>query len=142
MCGEDMKRIASYGYLYAVVLVLIVAAFVVMSAFAEQTVDLEPTYRLVNGDQEFGVVYEIGGGYLVLTARWQGYVCGCDATSCDLSEVPFIPLPPDFPTEEPGPPGEPTQEPKCNRGLGNGSEGCDPGNSPGKPGRAGEDNNA
>ena len=28
----------------------------------------------------------------------------------------------------------------CNRGLGNGSEGCDPGNSGGKPGRAGEGN--
>ena len=26
----------------------------------------------------------------------------------------------------------------CNRGLGNGSEGCDPGNSGGKPGSAGE----
>ena len=28
----------------------------------------------------------------------------------------------------------------CNRGLGNGSEDCDPGNSGGKPGAAGEDN--
>jgi hypothetical protein len=28
----------------------------------------------------------------------------------------------------------------CNRGLGNGSEGCDPGNSGGKPGAAGEGN--
>lgn len=26
----------------------------------------------------------------------------------------------------------------CNRGLGNGGEGCDPGNSGGRPGRAGE----
>ena len=41
------------------------------------------------------------------------------------------------PTE---PPPEPTKKPKCNRGLGNGSEGCDPGNSGGKPGSAGEDN--
>ena len=39
------------------------------------------------------------------------------------------------PTETPVPP-----KPKCNRGLGNGSEGCDPGNSGGKPGAAGEDN--
>lgn len=31
------------------------------------------------------------------------------------------------------------QDDKCNRGLGNGSEGCDPGNSGGKPGKAGED---
>lgn len=28
----------------------------------------------------------------------------------------------------------------CNRGLGNGSETCDPGNSGGNPGRAGEGN--
>ena len=39
------------------------------------------------------------------------------------------------PTETPVPP-----KPKCNRGLGNGSEDCDPGNSGGKPGAAGEDN--
>lgn len=37
-------------------------------------------------------------------------------------------------------PPEPTDKPKCNRGLGNGSEECDPGNSGGKPGSAGENN--
>ena len=35
---------------------------------------------------------------------------------------------------------EPTNKPKCNRGLGNGSEGCDPPGSDGKPGNAGEEN--
>ncbi len=34
----------------------------------------------------------------------------------------------------------PTEKPKCNRGLGNLSEGCDPGQSGGNPGSAGEDN--
>ena len=29
-------------------------------------------------------------------------------------------------------------KPRCNRGLGNGAERCDPGNSGGKPGKAGE----
>ena len=44
------------------------------------------------------------------------------------------------PTETPVP--SPTEAPKaaCNRGIGNGSEDCDPGNSGGKPGSAGEDN--
>jgi len=37
-------------------------------------------------------------------------------------------------------PPEPTDKPKCNRGLGNNEEGCDPGNSGGKPGNAGEGN--
>ena len=50
------------------------------------------------------------------------------------------------PSETPRPeptathPAPPTKKPACNRGLGNGSEDCDPGNSGGKPGSAGEDN--
>jgi len=46
--------------------------------------------------------------------------------------------PTEAPTAEPTV--EPTEKPKCNRGPGNGSEDCDPGNSGGKPGNAGEDN--
>lgn len=37
-------------------------------------------------------------------------------------------------------PPKPTDKPRCNRGLGNNEEGCDPGNSGGKPGNAGEGN--
>src|SRR3989337_2503882 len=36
------------------------------------------------------------------------------------------------------PPPTVTQAAPCNRGLGNGAEGCDPGNSGGRPGAAGE----
>lgn len=36
--------------------------------------------------------------------------------------------PPPTPTPDP----EPTEKPKCNKGEGNGSEGCDPGNNPDK----------
>ncbi len=46
------------------------------------------------------------------------------------------PTPKPEPTATDSPP--PTEKPKCNRGLGNGSEGCDPGNSGGNPGSAGE----
>ena len=51
---------------------------------------------------------------------------------CDDCEIPI-------PTPNPDPTPEPTKE-ACNRGIGNGSEDCDPGNSGGKPGSAGEDN--
>ena len=65
-----------------------------------------------------------------------------DCDVCEPTPVPTnepTPVPPTLtpvpPTETP----EPTKE-ACNRGLGNGSEDCDPGNSGGKPGAAGEDN--
>lgn len=43
-------------------------------------------------------------------------------------------------TNEPQPTPKPTKKPKCNRGKGNGPEDCDPGNSGGNPGKAGEKN--
>lgn len=56
---------------------------------------------------------------------------------CDTCDCPNP-----TPTKEPTPVPSPTEAPKeaCNRGLGNGSEDCDPGNSAGKPGAAGEEN--
>ena len=70
----------------------------------------------------------------------------CDFDPCEACYVstpnptatPIIPPP--FPTSTPTP--EATDVPKetCNRGLGNGAESCDPGNSSKKPGAAGEDN--
>ena len=78
-----------------------------------------------------------------------GHVCyvwpdgSGDCYPCLMCELPtpFVyptPLPTREPTKEPTQ--EPTEKQKCNRGLGNGSEGCDPGNSGGKPGSAGEEN--
>lgn len=87
-------------------------------------------------------------------------LCECDC----ITETPLVPTatpthgtPPPTATRTPGPsptpepsstpiptsthiPPEPTDKPKCNRGLGNNEEGCDPGNSGGNPGNAGEDN--
>lgn len=57
---------------------------------------------------------------------------------CDECEMPNPNSTPN-PKSTPDPTSEPTRE-VCNRGLGNGSEDCDPGNSGGKPGAAGEDN--
>ena len=64
--------------------------------------------------------------------------CG-DCKECPVPTKEPTPVPP---TKEPTPAPSPTEAHKeaCNRGLGNGSEGCDPGNSGGKPGAAGEDN--
>ena len=73
----------------------------------------------------------------------------CDGSVCTLTPVPNpdpdpkpTPEPQPTPTPEPEPTPTPEPEPKlkCNRGTGNLSEGCDPGNSGGKPGNAGEDN--
>lgn len=61
-------------------------------------------------------------------------------TQCTPTEEPTPPPPTDTPVPPTETPVPPTEKPKCNRGLGNGSEDCDPGNSGGKPGAAGEDN--
>jgi hypothetical protein len=42
------------------------------------------------------------------------------------------PIEPQSPENTPEPNPEPTGKPKCNKGEGNGSEGCDPGNNPDK----------
>ena len=61
-------------------------------------------------------------------------------TPTDIPTKEPTDVPPEkTPTPEPTLP-PPPEKPKCNRGLGNGPEGCDPGNSTGKPGAAGEDN--
>ena len=70
----------------------------------------------------------------------------CSSLKCAIStpvETPEknrTPPPPPPPPATSTPRPKPTDKPKCNRGLGNDSEGCDPGNSAGKPGAAGEDN--
>jgi len=76
-----------------------------------------------------------------------GHVCyvwpdgSGDCYPClECEDIP-TPVPTEESTKEPPPTETPApSKPKCNRGLGNGSEGCDPGNSGGKPGAAGEDN--
>ena len=63
----------------------------------------------------------------------------CEVCYVETPEASPTPNPIPTPTPEPTP--DPTPEKvSCNRGLGNGAEDCDPGNSGGKPGSAGEDN--
>ena len=73
----------------------------------------------------------------------------CDFDPCNLCEVQYVStpnptatpiIPPPLPTSTPTPETTDIPKKKCNRGPGNSSEGCDPGNSVGKPGAAGEEN--
>ena len=81
-------------------------------------------------------VFEAGGGICVSFEGQLECFCPCQSVgSCE--EVPTVTH-----TVSPTPTyvrESPTVMP-CNRGLGNGSEGCDPGNSGGRPGAAGEAN--
>ena len=128
---------------YAVLIALIALAALFFAVSAEGTQELQPTYRLMNGDEELGVVYALDYGWLILTGEDTLYVCGCDgcyatqeptaAPTDEPTQEPTV-VPTDEPTKTPKPTQEPTDKPKCNSGRGNGSEGdpdCDPGNSGG-----------
>ena len=125
-----------------VVLIILALSFVAVmcvgvGAFANQTQDLQPAYRLMDGDKELGVVYWLNYGQLIITDDGALYTCGCEEDApCNLPSITPTGTPP---TDVP-PTDIPTEKPNCNRGLGNGAENCDPGNSGGKPGSAGEDN--
>ena len=62
--------------------------------------------------------------------------CPCGTSECD-QDVPETKVPEDTPTPPPEP--TPPDAEKCNRGIGNNSEGCDPGNSSGQGQGAGRD---
>lgn len=92
-------------------------------------------------------VYQLPSGHWcqLIDGQFAGCFCPCE------EEIKYVceptPTPKDDPTSTPPPnPTDETPEPtktnkeSCNRGLGNGSEDCDPGNSGGNPGSAGEDN--
>lgn len=99
------------------------------------------------------IVWQLPSGHWCQTVDGVFDQCYCP---CE-SEVEYVCEPCPVPTDEPK--STPTQEPtkvnptatptlvpteapktSCNRGVGNGAEDCDPGNSGGKPGSAGEDN--
>ena len=117
--------------LLIVIVLLIVTVYAASAGSGPQ--DLYPTYRLMNDEVEVGVVYGLDYGWLVITDNDTIYTCGCDEDCVFVEEAeistkePTLPPPP---TEEPTP--EPTEKPNCNKGRGNGSEGCDPGNNPDK----------
>ena len=88
------------------------------------------------------LVFEAGGGVCVYYGGELECFCPCDS-SCNETPTPTgIIITQTITPVRPTPTyvrESPTVVP-CNRGLGNGSEGCDPGNSGGRPGAAGEGN--
>ena len=129
--------------LIAALLIVLMSALIVAGiAFASQTQDLQPAYRLMDGDEELGVVYWLDYGMLIVTNNSTLYTCGCEEDipcnqpSITPTNIPVTPTEP--PVETPTTP-EPTEKPKANCGLGNGPEGADPNeNACGK--KTGEDN--
>jgi hypothetical protein len=109
--------------------------------------DLQPTFRLMDGDRNVGLVYGLDSGWVVMNIDKAGnidsfYTCGCFEGVCNVTEA--IPTPtPDVPTPPPPPTptatATPEDESKANCGLGNNEEGADPNdNACGK--KTGEEN--
>lgn len=81
-------------------------------------------YNLINGETDAEDV-------VVLS-------CYCPCGTGDCGNIPTS-TPDTEPTSTPPTPPEPPDKEKCNRGIGNNSEGCDPGNSSGQGQGAGRD---
>ena len=132
-------------------ILLITAVLIVLSsvgiagAQSAKPVELQPSFILMDGEREVGLVYALDDGWILADGNDLVYTCGCSSLECieEIINGDETPTPPPPPTTPPPP--EPTEKPKCNRGIGNDSEGCDPGNSSGQgqgQGRdAGEDRN-
>jgi len=132
-----MKKLS----ILVIVLLLLVIAGV---AYADSVpAGVTPTLALLDlrGEEVMQWVwtFEVDGATCVYVDGELECFCPCAETSC-IPEIVHTPVSTSVETPAPSETPEPTEKPKCNRGLGNGSEDCDPGNSGGKPGSAGEDN--
>ena len=127
-----MTRVLRTGLIVGIITICMVCACVFMagSVFASDGLP-EDVQEFYNYYGDVCYVWPDGSGECY---------CPCEV-ECEIEQV-YTPTP--EPTDEPVPTSvpEPTKQSKvsCNRGLGNGSEDCDPGASGGKPGSAGEDN--
>src|SRR3972149_6019838 len=111
---------------------LLILAAVLLGAVIAADVRVEP------------YVFEAGGAVCVFYEGQLECFCPCqNVGSCEqvptVTHTPTVRPTPTYVREDPTVTPEPERAP-CNRGLGNGSEGCDPGNSGGRPGVAGEAN--
>lgn len=161
---DKLLRKHKWFVILVVIVLVVLTGASLGSAAPSEPIELQPYYILMDGEDKVGLVYALDGGWVLADGNDLVYTCGCDG--CEVEEVGYFvpdetpgpndtPVPTDPPPTEPPPtdppptdppPTEPTPvdtpEPKqkCNRGGGNLSEGCDPGNSGGKPGNAGEEN--
>lgn len=123
-----------------------IAAFVTVALILMLAVMLLPAFAQPEVPEGVQIFYlEVEGLICILWPDGGGdCYCPCNLVCSVETRIPRSdptptstpPPPQDTPTPQP----VPTPKPKCNRGLGNWSEGCDPGNSGGKPGAAGEKN--
>ena len=129
---------------YLIIGICLIASVIAGVLIAQASDGISPTYTLI--DSEGNVVAEIWevGNDKFVSGDVEHY-CSCGEACAETLVQPeetHTPVPTDKPTSVPTM--EPTLQPTrvrtaCNRGLGNGSENCDPGNSGGKPGNAGEE---
>ena len=130
-----MTKVIRCGLLVGLALIIVSCACVYTVFAGDAVPDGVEIFRLVDEGLTC-VVWPDGSG---------DCYCPCEV-NCELEKTydtpePGEPTPTDTPPDStPTPRPEPTKKPSCNRGLGNGAEDCDPGNSGGKPGSAGEDN--
>ena len=134
-----MKNSCNTFFFYGIVIAFVIALIIISGTASAQP-------EIPEGIEVFHVedrtcIRDVELGKLIC---WCTYSCeGCEepvAKSTPRSTSVPTDVPTSVPTDVPPTLVPPTPKPKCNRGLGNLSEGCDPGQSGGKPGSAGEDN--
>jgi hypothetical protein len=130
---------------FLLVLVFLVGVLFVLAVRVEGAGGKMPDLVLLDTDgNEAGYVwYDKGTTYSVIAGE-VNVLCDCQFPMCDSALKTVDPDPSETPSETPiptDPPITPSATPSpdlaCNRGVGNGSEDCDPGNSYGKGGGGG-----
>ena len=133
--------------LIAVIGILIIGIVAITGiAWAQGEIQtLYPSVRLVSTDGELvfeGWFIENDGMNCVQMSNGSFFCCcgaGCSVEVIEVCEgdecYKVTPTPPIPPTDTP----ETPDKEKCNRGIGNNSEGCDPGTSSGQGGGSGRD---
>jgi hypothetical protein len=127
---------------FLLVLVVLVGIFMFLAVRAEGAGGKSPELVLLNdkGDAVGFVWYDNGTTFARIYE--ESFVqCDCSQfpTCAEVSEDPSL-TPSETPSVTPvptEPTSTPSPDPACNRGIGNGSEDCDPGNSYGKGGGGG-----
>ena len=143
-----MKKVLIATALVALATIVLVLGGTVVLAQEGKTPFAIVWSRQSEGDQGPDEVYTLDDYGIICVVDNGNLWCGCPCPTCENgvqtivatgdqpSQTPPPPVvttvpPPSATTPPPGtetPPPDETEE-KCNQGLGNGSEGCDPGNS-------------
>ena len=120
------------------IMLLVMLAFVGVGmalAQALEPVELQPTFILMDGTEQVGLVYGLDYGWVVNVDGTTFYTCGCNEEVCttytevvtvEPTDEPYDPPDPTVEPTEPPPTQEPTEEPpepeECRPGYGWGDE--------------------